>query len=33
MKLPVIVSVDFDIIDELLVRYFAFFRYWRKMGI
>jgi hypothetical protein len=24
--------VDFDVIDQLLIRYFAFVRYWRKYG-
>jgi hypothetical protein len=25
-----IISVDFDIIDQLLIRYSAFIRYWRN---
>jgi len=29
----VIISVDFDVIDQLLVRYSAFVTYWRKMGV
>jgi hypothetical protein len=33
MKLLVIISVDFDVINQLLIRYFAFIRYWRKMGV
>jgi hypothetical protein len=30
MKLLVIISVGFDIIDQLLIRLSAFVRYWRK---
>jgi hypothetical protein len=30
MKLMGIISVGFDITDELLMRYSAFARYWRK---
>jgi len=30
MKLLVIISVDFDIIDQLLIRHSAFVRYWRN---
>jgi hypothetical protein len=30
MKLLGIISVGFDITDELLIRYFAFIKYWRK---
>jgi hypothetical protein len=26
------ISVDFDVIHQLLIRYFAFARYWRKNG-
>jgi hypothetical protein len=32
MKLLGIISVDFDIINQLLIRYSAFVRYWRKNG-
>jgi hypothetical protein len=32
MQLLGIISVDFDVIDQLLIRYSAFFRYLRKMG-
>jgi hypothetical protein len=32
MKLLGIINVGFDIIDQLLIRYFAFVRYWRKNG-
>jgi hypothetical protein len=31
-KLLGIISVDFDIIDWLLIRYSPFVRYWRKNG-
>jgi hypothetical protein len=27
-----IISVGFDVIDQLLIRFFAFVRYWRKNG-
>jgi hypothetical protein len=30
MKLLGIISVGFDITDQLLIRFFAFFRYWGK---
>jgi hypothetical protein len=30
MKLLGIISVDFDITDQLLIRFSAFIRYWRK---
>jgi hypothetical protein len=30
MKLLGIISVSFDIANQLLIRYFAFVRYWRK---
>jgi hypothetical protein len=30
MKLLGIISVDFNVIDQLQIRYFAFVRYWRK---
>jgi hypothetical protein len=32
MNLLEIASVDFDVKDQLLIRYSAFFRYWRKCG-
>jgi hypothetical protein len=32
MKLLGIVTVDFDVIDELLINYSAFVRYWRRSG-
>jgi len=32
MKLLGIISVDFDIIDQPLTRYYVFIRYWRKNG-
>jgi hypothetical protein len=32
MKLLGIISVGFDITDQLLIRFSAFIRYWRKMG-
>jgi hypothetical protein len=32
MKLLGIISVGFDVIDQLLIRFFAFVRYWRKNG-
>jgi hypothetical protein len=28
-----VISVDFDVTDQLLIRYFAFVRYWRKKGV
>jgi len=28
-----IISVDFDVIDQLLIRYSAFIRHWRKIRI
>jgi hypothetical protein len=31
MKFLGIISVDFNIVDQLLIRYSAFVRYWRKM--
>jgi hypothetical protein len=31
MKLLRIISVGFDITDELLIKFSAFVRYWRKM--
>jgi hypothetical protein len=30
IKLLGIISVGFDIKDQLLIRFFAFIRYWRK---
>jgi hypothetical protein len=30
VKLLGIISVGFDVTDQLLIRYFAFVRYWRK---
>jgi hypothetical protein len=30
MKLLGIISVGFDVTDQLLIRFFAFVRYWRK---
>jgi hypothetical protein len=30
MKLLGTISVDFDLTDELLIRFFAFVRYWKK---
>jgi predicted membrane channel-forming protein YqfA (hemolysin III family) len=30
MKLLGIINVGFDVTDQLLIRYFAFVRYWRK---
>jgi len=30
MKLLGIISVDFDLIDQLLIRYSAFITYWAK---
>jgi hypothetical protein len=32
MKLFGIISVGFDVTDQLLIRIFAFIRYWRKNG-
>jgi hypothetical protein len=32
MKLLGIFGVGFDITDQLLIRFFAFIRYWRKNG-
>jgi hypothetical protein len=32
MKLLGTISVDFDITDQLLIRFSAFVRYWRKNG-
>jgi hypothetical protein len=32
MKLLGIISVGFNITDQLLIRTFAFVRYWRKKG-
>jgi len=32
MKLLWIISVGFDVIDQLLIRYPVFLRYWRKSG-
>jgi len=32
MKLLGIISVNFDVIDQLLIRYSVFTRYWRKNG-
>jgi len=29
----VIISADIDVIDQLLIRYSLFVRYWREMGI
>jgi hypothetical protein len=33
MELLRIFNVDFTIIDELLLRFFAYIRYWRKMEV
>jgi hypothetical protein len=30
-KLYGIINVDFDVIDQLLIRYFSFLRYWKNM--
>jgi hypothetical protein len=30
MKLLVIISVGFDVIDQLMIKFSAFARYWRK---
>jgi hypothetical protein len=30
MKLFGTISVDFDVTDQLLIRFFAFVRYWKK---
>jgi hypothetical protein len=30
MKILGIISVDFNVTDQLLIKYFAFVRYWRK---
>jgi hypothetical protein len=32
MKLLEIIGVGFDVTDQLLIRYLAFVRYWRKNG-
>jgi hypothetical protein len=32
MKLLVIISVGFVLTDQLLIRFYAFIRYWRKNG-
>jgi hypothetical protein len=32
MKLLGIINVDSDVIDQLLIRFSAFVRYWRKNG-
>jgi len=31
-KIIDIISVDFNIIDQLLIMYSTFIRYWRKIG-
>jgi len=31
-KLLGYISVDFDEVDKLLIRYFVFFKYWRENG-
>jgi len=31
-KLLGIMSVDFDVTDQLLIRYYAFIIYWRRNG-
>jgi hypothetical protein len=33
MKLLGIISVGFDVTDQLLIRFSAFIRYWRKLGV
>jgi hypothetical protein len=33
MKLLGIISVGFDVTDQLLIRSFAFVKYWRRNGI
>jgi hypothetical protein len=33
MELLEIVSVSFDVTDQLLIRFSALDRYWRKMGV
>jgi hypothetical protein len=33
MKLLGIVSMDFDVIDQPLIKYTSFVKYWRKSGI
>jgi hypothetical protein len=33
MKLLGTISVDFDVTDQLLIRFFAFVRYWKKSGV
>jgi hypothetical protein len=33
MKLLGVISVDLDVIDQLLIRYSAFVRYWREMAL
>jgi hypothetical protein len=33
MKLLGIISVGFDVTDQLLSRYFAFITYWKRMGM
>jgi hypothetical protein len=32
-KILGVILVVFYILDKLLIRYFAFVRYWRKMGV
>jgi hypothetical protein len=27
------ISVDFDVTDQLLIRFSAFFRFWKKVGV
>jgi len=33
MKLFGIVDVDFNVIDQLLIRYSTFMRYWKKIRV
>jgi hypothetical protein len=33
MKLLGTISVDFDITDQLLIKFSAFVRYWKKVGV
>jgi len=33
MKLLDIITVDFDVTDQLLIKDSAFIRYWGKMGV
>jgi hypothetical protein len=33
MKLLGTIRVDFDVTDQLLIRFSAFIRYWKKVGV